>query len=532
MINNNGNRRINKSSYSVFVALLMILFVLRGLILLCVYPPLEGIDEHKHLGYLAFVSDTKSIPVYGQSVVPAFLYKDLRNNPHSHYGASELTSIGALDYAHFWSASHLKEPLAATNRLPVKAAFHPPGYYFLIAPLFQWSSIQLGFRATIYLLRIINLLFASCALGFFLMALRPFCDGSTIGYLIALAVSLLPMFLVYICRVSNDALSMVIIGFVFYLLSRSQQQKYFLPFSLLLGACMGLGIWIRVSIIPFIPVALVFFVWLLISRQIHWRYVLVGIYGFLSITVVISYGIFAWNSGHYHTLFPSQEIFRMGSHSLGPWNGSLIGRLIGELLIQKILVANLWTSGWSFLHLPAPLYVIYGLFLAFFGFCLVEFIFRSRKQASAVEWNLPLLCLLTFAFVCFGALMHALQSVRANAGIISTPSYYALPGYLPFLGMALFSMNRKNLLIQYTLIMALIALFLAAEWSGTFLIGVPFWTQTTSLPEAFGRLQSIHPAFPAPKWIPLFVVLYGGVGWAIGRLIFKEKVKTLQSRSI
>ena len=88
MINNNGNRRINKSSYSVFVALLMILFVLRGLILLCVYPPLEGIDEHKHLGYLAFVSDTKSIPVYGQSVVPAFLYKDLRNNPHSHYGAS------------------------------------------------------------------------------------------------------------------------------------------------------------------------------------------------------------------------------------------------------------------------------------------------------------------------------------------------------------------------------------------------------------------------------------------------------------
>jgi hypothetical protein len=71
-------------------------------------------------------------------------------------------------------------------------------------------------------------------------------------------------------------------------------------------------------------------------------------------------------------------------------------------------------------------------------------------------------------------------------------------------------LSRGSRGAKYTVIMALMLHFLCAEWGGLFLVGVPFWTQTHAPSEAFVRLQSIHPDFPSPKWIPLFLFLYGG----------------------
>ena len=111
----------------MLVVLLIALFMLRGLILLCVYPPLEGFDEHKHLAYVAHVAETKTIPVYEKSHIPASLLADLPRVPHSWYGASELQSIGAVDYTRFWNAAPTEPQADVAKLIPLKAAFHPPG---------------------------------------------------------------------------------------------------------------------------------------------------------------------------------------------------------------------------------------------------------------------------------------------------------------------------------------------------------------------------------------------------------------------
>jgi len=391
----------------------------------------------------------------------------------------------------------------------------------MLGPIYRWSRHHLGFLGAINLLRILNLVFAAMGLGWLLLALKPFCSGSRLGYLAALTTSLFPMFLVFTCRVSNNALSMFIIGMVFYLLSQIGTCRRLSVQCLLLGLLLGAGTWIRVDIMPFYLAATAVLLWQAQSRQLPWRHALGSIVVVLGVAAIVSWSQYSWNLRHYSTLFPSQEMFRIESGASVSWTAALAVRLIGDVLLQRLLVLNLWTSGWSFLFLPVAVYAVYGLFLAAIGISLGWFLLRHFKGRAFPEQTLTIACMLVFGFVCAGAVMHALLSVLANAGIISTPSYYATPGFIPVLCLGLYSLQRLSRHLSVTVLIGLLVLFILAEWAGIFLIGVPYWTQTISFAEAFCRLQVIHPAFPSPQWLPLLLFLFGAVGVAIGRIILR-----------
>jgi|BioPla2DNA2_1021312.scaffolds.fasta_scaffold16250_4 hypothetical protein len=511
----------NWGRYGIFAVSLAILFLLRGLVLLCVYPPLEGCDEHKHVGYLAFLSASNAIPVYRQSFVPPEIYPALRTVPHSRYGAKELTAIVGMDYEQYWAAFPDTPYETESTLIPVKAAFHPPGYYYAMSIPYKEGSKSLGMVGTVYLLRVINLGFAACALVFFLLALRPFFEHTRMGVLAALAVSCNPMFLVYVSRVSNAAASMLFISIVFFVLSKVPHSRRVILLCGFLGVCLGCGIWVRVDIVPFACVALLFLLWLAISRQVPRRSVILGSLVILALVFLISWPLSAWNLSHYGTLFPNQEMFRTPVGSTVHWNLSLLYRLTVDVLLQRFLLQNLWTSGWSFLHLPVLFYSVYCCILGIGLVGLVLLPFRKRLPPDIA--NLALLCMLAFGLVYAGGVMHALLSIKANAGVISTPSYYAMPAYLPFLGLVFYALRSLWGWLRWLVLGTCTVLFLFAEWYGTFAVGVPYWSQADSMSEALDRLQTIHPAFPSPSWLPLLVVLAMGMGGLVVYLMWIEQ---------
>ena len=49
----------------------------RGVMLMCVLPPLEGWDEYQHVAYVHSMHETGRRPVYGEAVVPRALLESV-----------------------------------------------------------------------------------------------------------------------------------------------------------------------------------------------------------------------------------------------------------------------------------------------------------------------------------------------------------------------------------------------------------------------------------------------------------------------
>lgn len=133
MDNPPGISKCLKLDARAFAVLLLLLFVLRGIQMQCLYPPLEGYDEYQHIAYLVFLNENHHPPVYGQDVVPPSLYADLVANPHCDYDYQQTKRIGTRSYTDFYN-----QPAAQPGNAAIKLyqAQHPPLYYELVAPVF------------------------------------------------------------------------------------------------------------------------------------------------------------------------------------------------------------------------------------------------------------------------------------------------------------------------------------------------------------------------------------------------------------
>src|SRR5450755_1601224 len=95
------------------------LFLCRGVMLLCVLPPLEGWDEYQHLAYIVHIVETGQAPVFNQSFVPKSLLTAAANLPQPHWAVQHLGPRRAVDYAAYWSGVSAASDAASEPPVPL-----------------------------------------------------------------------------------------------------------------------------------------------------------------------------------------------------------------------------------------------------------------------------------------------------------------------------------------------------------------------------------------------------------------------------
>jgi len=340
--------KIIPMSWTSFCLIVALLFFLRGLFFLCLYPPLEGFDEHQHIAYVVYIGQSGDVPKYRETTIPKVLYPDLIRNPH---GNRQLYSIGARCYKDFWDGGSQGEPNYSVAVM-MGSAFHPPFYYRLLSPIFLSLSDLWGFRGAVYGVRIFSVAFAALSIFFFVFPLKYFFGAQHLSKLGAFSVSLSPMYLVYSARVSPDGLALLIASLVFFLLARLDTHRIRDLFirALLIGTLLGVGTLVRASIIMWLPVSLLFVLFLIIKNKKAWKSLLL-----ISLVILGAYAAFTWryflyNMDVYGQPVPGQEGIRMVA--LGKGIPDLIRAVAvsdaWDFVFLRMLKDNLWTSGWLF----------------------------------------------------------------------------------------------------------------------------------------------------------------------------------------
>ncbi|MCX6355108.1 MAG: DUF2142 domain-containing protein [Candidatus Aureabacteria bacterium] len=499
-------------SWNSFCCGLGILFVIRGLILLCLYPPLEGFDEHQHIAYLQYIGEHGGPPHYGDSYIPKSLYQDFVSSPHSDYGWQQLRGIGARRYKDFWSA---EGAVRYDHDVLLGASFHPPLYYFLASPVFIFLRSHAGFLAAVYFLRIVNIIIAGCAIGVFALPLRRLFRQEALSRLAALTISLLPMYTVYVARVSCDSLALLFSAALFALMANISDGRSLYRRSLLLGVMIGAGSLTRSSVSVFLPIGLILYLFLCINRRISARQLLLASLLLLGSCALLTWRYYMGNLQLYGVIIPGQEsiaVARQGKGFIHLLNAIHL-RHVWDFFTVRMILVNLWMSGWSFLFPPTAFYIVYlvMILVSLLGIPVgVTRIMRGEGNLEFPQLRLMFFFALVWIMTCIGAYLHALCAsvAYASAHIYSLP-YYALPGYAAFLAFVLGSLNGYgNRRLWMACAALFLCLFIVTEFYGLFAIAVPYWTSTHKIGEIYRRLSFIHPAFPSPRFLPLFLVLY------------------------
>jgi hypothetical protein len=341
--------------------LLASIFILRGLAIQCLYPPLEGPDEYQHIAVIQYIVENRSLPVYGRSFVPVSLYEDIVANPHPKFSANQTARIGALSYDNFYTA---QPELTGYAPIRLYQAQHPPLYYLAMAPVYAVSRSMFDFRSTIYLLRFINLCAAAVAIVLLLYPLRRFLADDALGRLLCLAVAASPMFMIYVSRIANDPFALLLAGLALVVALRGADTHRPRLTAGLAGICAGLAVLSKLNGLLVLPALLGYWLFQSAMSKITWRRFAESAAYCIGGYLLISLPFHVWAFELYGTFLPQQETIR----NAGGGSGTLAALLeirphhINDFFIRK-LANTLWTSGWSFLNPPLSLLYVYSLML-------------------------------------------------------------------------------------------------------------------------------------------------------------------------
>ena len=261
-----GNRK--------FLMVLLFLFIIRGIQIQCLYPPLEGPDEYQHIAYLVYINENHQIPVYGQAFVPLSMYPSLVKTPHSEFDWQQTAQIGARRYEDFYNSPSIAIENAA---IPLYQAQHPPLFYIIAAPIFNRLHNSSGFLTAVYAIRILNIILAGTAMIMLLAPLRSLFNDVGIFRATALAISLSPMFMIYVSRVANDALALFFVGATVLCLTRLPTTRFPFVNAFIVGILLALGTFAKLITVSLIPTALVYVFVLALLSKVQWRIAIFGI---------------------------------------------------------------------------------------------------------------------------------------------------------------------------------------------------------------------------------------------------------------
>ena len=480
-------------------------FVLRGISVLCLTPPLEGIDEYQHIAVIQFRLEHGRGPIYGTDRVPESLLPHLRTYPHPDYSWKQLKRHGVRRYQHYYTL----DPGSESPEMPILyQAQHPPLYYVLCTPIYGALSRIGGILHATYALRILNLLFGFGGLMLLLTPMFHLWKDPRIHLLITLVAGMSPMFLPYIARVANDPLALLFCGLAVYHLFPKCDGPGRRRDALLTGIFMGLAVLSKLIGLVLLPAGLLLLAYRWLLRRTSIRETLERMGTLILGFAVVALPFVLWSLHTYEVPFPAQETINNAEagHGFTDLLGQIHPEHLQSFLYDRMYVKNLWTSGWSFLR-PNPNWtqlittlLLIGILVGGAGW--IKRFLRKRTTPTPAWVFCGLLC----AGAIAAAYVHALNSLLSWGGIV-TPSHYimvALPASTILFATCTDGASRRFTLI---LLLALWGLSPLIELQSLLFRAIPTWTQLPAGPEAFARLSDLIPGW-LPVWgFPTFYAL-------------------------
>ncbi|HEV2072059.1 MAG TPA: hypothetical protein VGR29_00310, partial [Thermomicrobiales bacterium] len=146
-----------------FLALLLVIFLFKGIIVSLVFPPYTGHDEVTHYAYLKIVAEEGRVPLIPDPVV--FDREYSRNEEYDDWDMipDEFYQYSEYVTSDWWSG--YAEPVRAVTYqgmyLPsgwVYTGNHPPLFYLLLTPLF-WLLADQTIETQLYVFRLLTIPF-------------------------------------------------------------------------------------------------------------------------------------------------------------------------------------------------------------------------------------------------------------------------------------------------------------------------------------------------------------------------------------
>jgi len=224
---------------------LLLLFVLKQMLLVLVFPPFTGHDEVAHFSYIRTVATEHRIPIIPEldewraainaGTKPPGDYFDNDLYPYCRYA---LDWLCAPEYAP-WAAN---PPHAIGDLFPSGwqyAANHPPLYYILAAPFYRLTE-GIGLGVQLRLLRLLAIPFGLLVVfGTYLIARTLFPRSGFIAITAATFIAFQPQLSYEAAMVNND-ITVIGIGAVFLaLLIRGIRDRFPWRLTIWLGVILG-----------------------------------------------------------------------------------------------------------------------------------------------------------------------------------------------------------------------------------------------------------------------------------------------------
>jgi len=319
-----------------------------------------------------------------------------------------------------------------------------------------------------------------------------------IHLLITLVAGMSPMFLPYIARVANDPLALFFSGLVVHSLFRTTNDSHPLRNGLATGICIGLAVLSKLIGLVLLPAGILYLTYCLIVSSTPMRGTLIRMGSLILGFSLVALPFVIWSLNTYHVPFPAQETINNAAAGYG--FSDLLAQIhphqLVSFLYQRMLVGNLWTSGWSFLK-PNPTWTLLVNVLLFSGIgvgCVgwgKRFFHDQRVPSSA--W---VFCMLLSAGALAAAYVHALNSLLSWGDIV-TPSHYimiALPAFTILLAACTDGASRR---VTVFLLVAFWGILPAVELQSLLFRAVPYWSQ---VPLGYSALQRLSDL--TPGWLP------------------------------
>ena len=503
----NGNLNHRKFNFRKFKYFFLSIFILRGIAIQCIYPPMEGPDEYQHIAYFEYLNETHKMPIFGTSFVPESFFPDLISVPHSEFDLKQTGPIGCLGYDEFYS-SH---PPALTNphyKLILYQAQHPPLYYLIFSPIYIVLHRFTGLLPAIFWLRILNTVIAALAAWMLLKPIRILFDSTSAKWFMLVFISL-PMYMIYSSRIANDALALFFCGAaVTSVLSIEKSSNKWIPAGLT-GLFLGAGLITKLIAIAFVP-AIYIYLFILLFRTEN-KKTLLGCIFWMTVFYCLAAIPFHYQSfQNYGTLFPSQltiKIQATGVPSFDVLHSARWQHLL-DFFLGILIRDNLWLSGWTFLK---PSRIFTDIYFSTLLVCALGFIpasvkiILSYRKRQALFQKLPvvILCLSVVIFSFTAAYIHALHKLKV-VGFLATPPYYSMAAFPSLLAGLFLAAQGYGKRFPRFMALLLVINFTATEIHSFLNIGLPVWTATENFKQMFQRLLLIHPAFPSPYYALVF----------------------------
>ncbi|HEV2072586.1 MAG TPA: hypothetical protein VGR29_02995 [Thermomicrobiales bacterium] len=230
-----------------FLALLLVIFLFKGIIIAFVFPPYTGHDEVAHYAYLEILAEQGRVPL----IPDLEEWRNQYERPGYQPSFDRMSEEFYFPYARYttpdWFSGYQIVAYAVTfegEPYPsgwVYTGNHPPLFYLLLTPLF-WLLADQTIETQLYVFRLLTIPFGMLTVLFAYLTVRTiFPRDRFLAMTVPAFVAFQPQIAYEAAMLNNDILAIMFTSAVIWLIAVGLRRRFPLWTCLLIGLCFGLA---------------------------------------------------------------------------------------------------------------------------------------------------------------------------------------------------------------------------------------------------------------------------------------------------